>query len=115
MQRIADPEIPGGFRKEGPAFGDPVPSRTGGEAGHGEQSMHGGAMEPPRVHHAGALEHPDDAADRAPGPLAFDAEDRLGDRRVDHAAAPAIRAVPRKERVKPAVAVGVIPRLQRAR
>ena len=52
-----------------------------------EQPMHRGAMQArPPVDDARTLEHPDDPPDGAPGPLALDAQDLLGDRRGDRAA-----------------------------
>jgi hypothetical protein len=76
--------------------------------------MDGGAMQDANADHAGPLEHPDDPPNGAPGPLALDAQDLLGNLGADRATPASIGAIVGKKRVKAAVAVGVVPRLDRA-
>ena len=63
---------------------------------------------------AGPLKHSDDPPDGAARSLPLDTQDLLGDLRGDRATAAPIGAIVRKEGVKAAVAIGVIPRLDRA-
>jgi hypothetical protein len=68
-----------------------------------EQAMHGGTMQRAEGNDAGALQHANDAPDRTAGPLAFDAQNLLGQVVGDDAAAAAIGTVLREERGKAAV------------
>ena len=80
-----------------------------------QQPVHGRAMQRTHADDVRPLEHPDDPPDRAPGPLALDAQDLLGDLGRDRAAVAAVPAIHRKQGREPPAAPGVVPRLDRAR
>src|SRR5712692_1362579 len=114
MERVADPQIVGVFGEERAAFRDHVAPGSRRDPGVRQQPMHGGPMEGADADDARPLEHPDDAPDGSAGPFPLHAQDLLGHLGWNRATASPIRAIAGEERMKPAVAVGVIPRLDRA-
>ena len=80
-----------------------------------QQPVHGRAMQLARADEARPLEHPDDPPDGAPGPLALDAQEVLGDLGGDRPAPAPVLAIPGEQGRKAPAAVGVVPGLDRAR
>ena len=80
VQRVADPQIAGVLVEEGAALGGRAAQGPAREASVIRAADARLARESsPLVHLAGALEHADDAAQRAARPLALDAHDELGE------------------------------------
>src|SRR5215831_15413301 len=114
MQGITHPEIAGVFGQEGAPLDDRVAQGPGGKVMSPEQAMDGGAMQSARGDDLGAFEHANDAPDGAPGALALDAQDVLGDLGGDGPATASIDTILGEESVEAAAAIGVIPGLDGA-
>ena len=115
MQGVADPQVAGVGGQERPPLGGGAAQGPGGGPLGRQQPVHGRAMQLARADDPRPLEHPDDPADGAPGSLALDAQDVLGDLGGDRSAPAPVLAISWKECLEAPAAVGVVPGLDRAR
>ena len=106
VQGVAHPQVAGVFVQKRATLGC--------RAAH-QQPVHGRAVQLARTDDVRSLQHPDDPPDRAPGLLPLDAQDVLGHLGGDRPALATVLAVLGKQSLEAAVAVGVVPSLDRAR
>jgi hypothetical protein len=113
--RIADPQVAGVLGEEAAALGGGSANGARRHSDGLEQSMHARARQLAFADDACALEHLDDAADRAPRFVALGALDERGDVGADRPALALIGPRLGAERVEAAALVRVVPALDRAR
>ena len=115
VQGVTDPQVAGVLVQERAALGARAAQRPGRDTLGCQKPVHGRAMQLARADDLRSLEHADDPPDRAPRPLALDAQDLLGDLGRDRPAPAPVSAILGKQRLESTAAVGVVPDLDRAR